>query len=182
MNNTALELTLINALGKLKHLAVDNAFLNNKEVLAPNAVTEQYFAFYIGEYPFVISAQCFCAVFVETPIAAVPNSPAALVGLSNIRGALTPVYQLNTALGCAPAKKKFIFCVGKTDKAVGLLVDALPSSLALSANERTHSAPQNNNNLLRELSPRSYLHENRLWHWLDGEKIAEQLLLLANTE
>lgn len=182
MSDTALELNLISALNRLQHLVLDKEFLGNVENIAPEFVSEQYFSFHIGEYHFVVNAQCFCAVFVETPIAAVPNSPSCLVGLSNIRGALMPIYQLHTALGYAQPKKQFIFCIGKAENAVGLLIDTLPISLFLSPQDRVQSNQQHEHDMLKKLVNQFYFSTDKLWRLLQGEKIGAQLLAIAGTE
>lgn len=179
MSESELELNLIDALGRLKNIAFDKDFLGTKENIAPESVPEQYFAFHIGEFNFIVHSRFFCAVFIETPIAAVPNSPAALVGLSSIRGALTPIYQLHAALGYTQPKNQFIFCVGKADKAVGLLIDSLPTSLALSARERLANATVPENAMLQQLVKNFYFSGNKLWHLLEGRNIGEQLLAIA---
>jgi chemotaxis signal transduction protein len=182
MNENALELNLINALGKLQHLAFDKEFLGNKENIAPESVLEQYFAFGIGQYNFVIHARFFCAVFIETPIAAIPNSPKALVGLSNIRGALTPIYQLHTAFGYPQPKKQFIFSIGKGDKAIGLLIDALPISLTLCEQEKIGKEAPPENVTLRALVKHFYFSESKLWHLLNGESLGQQLVGIASQD
>ncbi len=182
MNESALELNLINALGKLQHLAIDKEFLSNKENIAPEYVLEQYFAFGIGQYNFVVHASFFCAVFIETPIAAVPNSPEALVGLSNIRGALTPIYQLHTAFGCPLPKKQFIFSIGKGDKAIGLLIDALPVSLSLCEQDQVGNEVSLENMTLKALVKHFYFSESKLWHLLSGETLGQQLVGIASQD
>ncbi|MES2675031.1 MAG: chemotaxis protein CheW [Pseudomonadota bacterium] len=182
MNENALELNLINALGKLKHLALDKEFLDNKENVDPESVLEQYFAFAIGQYNFVVHSRFFCAVFIETSIAAIPNSPKALVGLSNIRGALTPIYQIYTVLGYPLPKKQFIFSVGKGDKSVGLLVDALPISLSLCEQDRAEKAAPPENVTLRSLVKHLYFSEGKLWHLLNGETLGQQLVGIASQD
>jgi chemotaxis signal transduction protein len=182
MSNAALELNLINALGKLKHLAVNRDFIDSKKHMAPESIKEQFFAFTIGENNFLISANCFCAVFVDTPIAAVPNSPNMLAGLSNVRGVLTPVYQLHSLLGCNVVRKKIIFCIGKAEKSVGLLVDTLPASRAFSAQDSVPAEFYTNNKLISQLSERKFFVDKKLWHWLDGEALGEHFLALANAE
>ena len=177
-----LQLNLINALNKLQHLAFDKKFLGNVESVAPEAIREQHFSFFIGQYHFVVNANYFCAVFVDTPIASVPNAPSSLVGLSNIRGILTPIYQLHKSLGYVVPKKQFIFCIGKSDKAIGLLVDALPVSLALSAQEQVPGSVRQEGVVLKQLVSNFYFSGDTLWHLLNGEKIGAQLLAIANAE
>ena len=182
MNNETLELNLIKALGRLQHTAFDKEFLDERKTLAPELMPKPFFAFAIGQYNFVVNADCFCEVMVDTSIAALPNSPDLLVGLCNIRGVLTPVYQLHKTLSAAIPKKNIIFCLGKGDKAIGLLVDSLPASLNLRADEIIPDGIKKTNFVLGSLSSRTYFSAQKSWSLLNGETVGEQLLALAYQE
>lgn len=181
MNNETLELNLIRALGKLQHTVFDKEFLDEKQTLTPELVPMPFFAFSVGQFNFVVNADCFCEVIVDTAIAALPNAPALLVGLCNVRGVLTPVYQIHSTLAATRPKKNIIFCLGKGDKAVGLLVDALPTSVMLRA-DQIQSAGASTNSLIRTLCTRSYFSGQRSWNLFTGETIGEQLLNVAHQE
>ena len=88
------EKNLIAALNRLQNTLFDTEFLDANTHLADDLPPEPFFGFVIGDYSFIVSAKCFCEVFVDTPIAALPNSPESLVGLSNLRGVLLPVYKI----------------------------------------------------------------------------------------
>lgn len=182
MNNETLELNLIKALGRLQHTAFDKEFLDEKQLVDPELMPKPFFAFAIGQYNFVVNADCFCEVIVDTSIAALPNSPTLLVGLCNIRGVLTPVYQLHKAISGSSPKKNIIFCLGKGDKAIGLLVDHLPASLSLRADEIISDGIKKIGSVLSSLSNRTYFSAQKNWNLLNGETIGEQLLALAHQE
>ncbi len=182
MNNETLELNLIKALGRLQHTAFDKEFLDEKQLVDPELMPKPFFAFAIGQYNFVVNADCFCEVIVDTSIAALPNSPTLLVGLCNIRGVLTPVYQLHKAISVSSPKKNIIFCLGKGDKAIGLLVDNLPASLSLRADEIISDGIKKTGSVLSSLSNRTYFSAQKNWNLLNGETIGEQLLALAHQE
>ena len=170
---------LINALSKLQDRGLEK-ILGGQD----NAVTEEpaetYFAFPIGSYHFVVNANCFCEVFVDVAVAALPNSPYCLRGLCNLRGLLLPVYQLHGFLAAVPVKKTAVFCVGKGEKAVGLLIDALPTSMAFRRSDQTNDTTAIN--LLDEISKAQFFLAGKTWHVLDGQQLGEQLLELAATE
>lgn len=125
------------ALNKLRDRALDGFFLEQPQV--QRQVTEPYFGFSINGEEFVVSARYFCEVFTDIPIASLPNSPSILLGLVNLRGLLLPVYQLHEyLLANSPAagwqktsRKKCVLVIGKGERAIGLLIDALPASLSL---------------------------------------------------
>lgn len=181
MNSQSLETTLVNALNRLQHADFDKEFLREQDSLKAEVVVEQHFAFAIARYHFAVSAGSFCEVFVDIPIAPLPNSSPLLVGLCNVRSLLVPVYQLHTVLGSPLPGKALVFCVGRGDNTIGLLINELPVSLGLSQEDL---APENNSpeiDVLTQLSQGVYTSRSKLWHLLDGQSLGEQLLSLANS-
>jgi chemotaxis signal transduction protein len=174
----ALEENLIAALTKLQHATFAKDLLAGSAPLAEDAKPEAFFGFCIGTYHFMVAANCVCEVLVETAIAAIPNAPSCLVGLSNVRGVLMPIYQLHSALALAPPKKIIIFSVGKGDAAVGILIDALPISLMVSALQR-HAVSPSEKLLLQSLVQAHYRVDQQLWLRLDGVELGAQLLVVA---
>lgn len=178
LSREILEQNLINALTRLQHTEFDKAFLGDKTQRAEELPPESFLGIVIGQYHFIVHATCFCEVFVDTPIAALPNAPECLAGLSNIRGVLMPIYQLHSALKFNLPRKLTIFCIGKGDAAIGLLVDELPISLSLGAQQRNPHIDCSDV-LLLPLIKASYLFNQRIWFLVNGQTIAEQLQTLA---
>lgn len=181
----ALEKNLIAALTHLQDSAFDAELLDANTKLMDESPPEPFLGFVIGNYSFIVSAKCFCEVVVDTPIAALPNAPDALVGLSNIRGVLVPVYQLHSSLESKLPKKNTIFCIGKGDSAIGVLIDGLPTSFSLSAHQRVATAAhaKNKNNkfaFLQNFIEASYSSNYTEWLLLDGNNLASQLQTMAN--
>lgn len=85
-----------------------------------------FYRFSIGEFYWVFPAEQRAEAFSELSIAPVPGSDELLAGLAQIRGELTPIYQLHSRLAQSlPARNKTL--VFHLDGAmVGLLIDALP--------------------------------------------------------
>jgi chemotaxis signal transduction protein len=175
----ALQNNLIKALTRLQHRLLEKEFLNDSAIVDADAKPESFFGFGLGSHQFMVAASCFCEVFVETAIAAVPNSPPSLVGLSNIRGVLMPVFQLHTALNIQLPQKPIIFAIGKGEAAVGLLIDALPVSLSLSAYQR-EAAHKPTNLVLQKIVKASYFASPNHWLLLEGTALGAQLLSMAN--
>ncbi len=183
LTQEALEANLIAALTRLQHTAFEKEQLNTNMALAIDAKPESFFGFSIGSYHFMVAASCFCEVFVDTAIAAVPNAPRCLVGLSNVRGVLMPIYQLHSALNLEPSKKSIIFSVGKGEAAVGILIDRLPISLAVSENQRQAMSRQEHP-LLQQLTQSNFIQSHYFvnqHHWwrLNGIELGAQLLTMA---
>lgn len=178
MQEDSHEIKLIQALNRLRYSLVDQEFSGVSANTQIEVKKEQHFAFSIGQFHFVVRADSFCAVFADVLIASMPNAPASLFGLSNIRGTLTPVYQLYSSLNEVFPNKLFVFCIGKGEKAIGLLIDALPASLALHTDELL----PNDESVVAQLSEGFYWADNKKWHLINGETIASTLLAFANKE
>jgi len=71
---------------------------------------------------------------VEMPCAMVPKAPPSFYGMGHLRGNLIPVYQLYSYLGLDIPRKKIVFCMGKGDKSLGLLIDQLPKAQKIAVN------------------------------------------------
>jgi chemotaxis signal transduction protein len=188
LNEAALAKNLIAALTKLQHRAVDKELLDDSVPLAADAKPESFFGFSIGVYHFMVAASCFCEVFVDTAIASIPNAPSSLVGLSNVRGVLIPIYQLHSAWAFEQPKKSIIFSVGRGESAVGILIDSLPISLAVLASQR-HATSKHEHALSQQIVPSNFVESNLVdahycinqCHWLklNGVELGAQLLAMA---
>jgi chemotaxis signal transduction protein len=177
ISQETLEKNLIAALNRLQHTVLDTELLGNNTTLADELPPEPFLGFAIGAYSFMVSAKCFCEVVVDTPIACLPNAPEYLVGLTNHRGVLVPVYQIHSALNSKLPKKNTIFCIGKGDSAIGILIDSLPTSFSLSAQQRLTSTASKNGAeaFLQPFVMASYLSNQTEWYLLDGNAFAGQL-------
>lgn len=182
MEHQELELNLINALERMQSVDFSQGFFEAENAIDLQLVNEQYFSVAIGKLKFVVKANCFCEVFYGLSVAAVPNSPKFLLGLSNVRGALVPVYQLHDTLKIPTPNKPYIFCIGKGDKMVGLLVNELPISLGLSQRDIVEDDSLAQYEVLDNLVKKTFFSARELKYLLDGESLGSELLVLANNE
>jgi chemotaxis signal transduction protein len=180
MDKNNLEQRLIDALSRLQHTDVDKILLTEQERFGTDSVREQHFRFVIGRYHFVVEASCFCEVFSDLPIAPVPNAPALLAGLCNVRGGLVPVYQLHHEWALALPQKRYVFCVGKGDNTVALLVDSLPHSVDLAEQDCVTDETLDNDSVLSLLVEKTFLARGVPHYRLPGKTLGPQLLVLAN--
>jgi len=173
---------LVNALNKLRNRELDGLFLDRPQ--EQQQVTQPYFGFSISGEDFVVSARHFCEVFTDIAIAPLPNAPSVLLGLVNLRGLLLPVYQLQVFLSAAsPAdqgqktsRKKIVLVIGKGERAVGLLIDALPVSLSLSLPPVVEPVPHPRLSGLAQV----HLLPDRALAQLAIEQLPERLLAMAS--
>lgn len=181
---------LVAALNKLRGRELDGLFLD--QTPEQQEVAQPYFGFSINGEELVVSARHFCEVFTDVPIAPLPNAPKMLLGLVNLRGSLLPVYQLHDHLSADPvangastsaqknSRKKIVLVVGKGDRAVGLLIDGLPSSLSLALPVASSSSQSSMPHpALPELAHVYFLPDRTLAH-LAVDLLPERLLSMAN--
>ena len=119
---------------------------------------------------------------VLTPI---PNTPAYLRGMLNLRGNLVPVFDLMLLLALDKHEqpdeqgiKPMVLILDKGDKAVGMIVDGFPQ--ALLGLQRLQRLPQLPNKLEGCVST-GYMKEESLWLEFDHEAFFS-MLVAANTE
>jgi twitching motility protein PilI len=87
-----------------------------------------FFGFRIGSLGFLVPADIFCEVIEQAQVNPLPNTQAWFSGLLNLRGNLVPVIDLHRFIGEAAAdpKKRRLFTIDKSEKAVALWIDGLP--------------------------------------------------------
>lgn len=103
---------------------------------------EQRRGFRIGGYGFLAEPRLLMEL-VESPLLfALPNAPSACRGLINLRGTLTPVFDIRERLGLEPRKIRWILVMGRAAEAAGLVVDDLPEQVAAGPEQRLERAPE----------------------------------------
>ena len=72
-----------------------------------------------------------------------PNSPAWLIGMANLNGALIPVFDLAHYLGVdtSDIAKPMLLVLGHGGDAAGIVIDGLPQRLRFGADDRLADAP-----------------------------------------
>lgn len=172
-----LQQNLVVALTRLKHRANEQGFSAETEKSEKN--TELFFSFGVGQHNFLVESTCSCEVFAEAAVAPVPNAPECMLGLFNVRGSLIPVYQLHSSLEVPFPKKKCIFVVGKAERAIGLLIDSLPVSLAMPEESKMENSDAPHL-VLQQLTNTHFFHAAKSWWLLSGKTLPENLLAMAH--
>ncbi len=105
----------------------------------------------------------------------VPNSPVWMTGLTNLHGVVIPVFDLQKYFNL-PAdsdKKSMLMVLQHEEKAIGIIVNGLPTRLSYSESQRmTHNTSPSN---LRQYIQSAYLINQRLWFELDSSSLAHGL-------
>jgi purine-binding chemotaxis protein CheW len=105
--------------------------------------SRELIAFRIGDQEFCLNIMMVREIRGWTETTPMPRSPAYMLGLINLRGAVLPIIDLSYRLGMKPAEpnqRHVIIVVQVKDKVVGLLVDAVSDILSVT-DENIHPTP-----------------------------------------
>jgi len=94
--------------------------------------------FVVGPLHFAIRYEYGNMLVDPPPFIRLPNAPAWFLGMSNIDGALVPVFDLAelTGVGHRAGEKQMLLVLGHGEEQAGVLIDGIPSRLRLAASNR----------------------------------------------
>lgn len=131
--------------------------------------------FRIGELGLMIRYEDGSELSELSGIHRLPNAPEWFCGIANLRGKLTPVFDLARYLGIDfdPAAKRMLLVLSRGSDATGVMIDGLPERLRWSVDEYTDAgaAPQK---LMPHLRGASHI-GGRLWFDLDAHSLLGEL-------
>ncbi len=107
----------------------------------PVAQKQRRFLFRVGEYRFLTPAGLYAEMLEKPVIAPLPNSPSCLLGISNIRGNLVPIYQIHSLLQQAFFTPARALLMGSMGDAAAIIIDQKPESLYASDLELLNDEP-----------------------------------------
>lgn len=131
----------------------------------------------LGEGTFAIDLCQILEVFKPESITPVPGMPAALVGVTNLRGTIIPLTDLRAALGVSiSAHPKYAVVVRHGTHQVGILVEDIPEIHTLRSDDlatpSVHTAPESSPSFSRtiktEKKPSTILEMSRLLASIEG--------------
>lgn len=101
----------------------------------------------LGEETFAIDLRQVREVFEPESVTPVPGMPAALVGVTNLRGTIIPLADLRTALGIATAATpKYAVVIRYGTQQIGILVEGIPEIRTIQLDDlvapSTHAAAE----------------------------------------
>ncbi|AIC25850.1 chemotaxis signal transduction protein CheW 1 [Rhizobium etli bv. mimosae str. IE4771] len=111
-------------------------------------------AFRIGDQEFCVNIMSVREIRGWTPATAMPHSPAYILGVINLRGAVLPIIDLAARLGMKPAdptSRHVIIVAQARRKVVGLLVDAVSDILTVT-DEIVQPTPEISSDLERQFA------------------------------
>lgn len=145
--------------------ALDDGFVAPPEEAggtAANAV--ERLAIRIGNLHLLCAPDIGREVMLPPPSSPLPHTPAWLLGLANVRGALVPVVDLALAFGIERNndRRAYLLISGIGEDAIGLLVDGLPVLQRLESTDRLANIPPHPAMLDRHLHG-AYRHGGAVW-------------------
>lgn len=129
----------------------------------------------IGALGLLVAHDCGGEIIEEARICPLPRAPAWLRGLINVRGRLTPAFDLHEALGVTRLRsaKQWWLTLGAGDEALAFTIDALPASLLV--REASPVQPGVAPERLRAHTGAAYCIDGELWLQFDHRKFFRAL-------
>lgn len=131
--------------------------------------------FRIGEMHLMIRYEESSELSEMTVIHRLPNAPSWFCGMANLRGKLTPVFDLARFIGVAPGPeaKRMLLVLAHGNDAAGIVIDGLPQRLRWVADERNDvgAAPER---LLPHLRGTHFI-EGKLWFDLNTNSLLGEI-------
>lgn len=136
------------------------------------------FGIKVGEFNFLVDSETRCEVIEENKIYNVPLSEYWLIGVSNIRSEVVPIFDFEyvitgTKYSFIPNQSKTVI-IGDGENAIGLVVNSLPTSIHFEKEDRVDDY----SGIPEQFYPHvlySYKKNNEIWTCVDLPKIFESL-------
>jgi len=124
------------------------------------------FAIFAGELGLILESEKIVSEVIDIlPMCTIPNAPSWLYSMANLRGNITPVFNLLDIFGYPDEnniENKKILVIGSKEQAVGILIEKIPFKIELNYNDKVDVMA----NLPEKLSPfvrTCYEKNNSLW-------------------
>lgn len=133
-------------------------------------------SFQVGDLNLLCSRDASREVIEPPKLSRIPFTASWFLGMANIRGGLTPVVDMASVLGVEnnTTTAPYLLVFGSGDEAMGLLIDGLPRTLALKAEERLPNLPPLPE-ALKGYVHTAYKQETGLWLDFEPELFFESL-------
>jgi chemotaxis signal transduction protein len=145
--------------------------------LVDEVQTVRRLGFKMGDVGLLISSDAISELTDLLPICPIPNTPAHLLGLVNLRGNLTPVFDLHYLLKVKSNKssKTMLLVLGRGADAAGVLIDDLPAHQFLSPQEKLAGLPQVPD-IVKPYISSGYKQQNTIWLSFDYQSFFQSLV------
>lgn len=137
----------------------------------------QRYGFKISDIGFLISSETACEVLKNFLVYPIPKTKQWMHGLVNLRGNLTPVYDMQVLLGLSDKEMIHdnLLIIDKGQESVGVLIDSLPQPCDISDWKEISCTPKLPA-ALSECVTNAYSTEDVLWLELDHKAFFNSLM------
>ena len=141
--------------------------------------TRQFVAVGLGDRHYVIDIYSVREIRGWTSATPVPDSPPAIIGIVNLRGAIVPIIDVQICFGepqTNPDSSHVVVIVSIKDQLVGLLVDTV-SDIITVGTETLQEMPSLDRNAGPRIVPEVVNHDGRLLGVIDLERLVDREIL-----
>ena len=139
-----------------------------------SSIRIKHYGFNVADYNFLVEQGLYCELLTTFQIAPLPNSPIHFLGLTNVRGNLIPVYQLEPILNITPLKNYYVLVLGTLANAAALCIQNKPQAIDLTDFEEVtpnSDLPE----LFNQVRTKTYLKENTHWYLFDHNLLLKKI-------
>lgn len=133
----------------------------------------------MGGYNILAPQGLYCELLTGVQIAPLPNSPAHFLGLTNVRGNLIPVYQLEPLLNIPNPKQTYVLLMGTLPNAGAVVVTSKPTQFDLATLQRSEPSEPLPDILQCALTA-TYQYQQSYWYAIDHISLFNQLANAGN--
>lgn len=141
----------------------------------PADTTRQFVAVTTGDRAYVIDIYSVREIRGWTQVTPIPDSPPAILGIVNLRGAIVPIVDVHACFGDPPAnidKSNVVVIVSIHDTLVGLLVDSVSDIITVGP-EAAHDMPMLDRTSETSIIPELINDEEKLLGVIDLERLID---------
>ncbi|MFV1985004.1 MAG: chemotaxis protein CheW [Thiohalomonadales bacterium] len=150
-----------------KHFSIPLSESKDKEIGHQTELTSfNSYAFKVGDLGLILESEKVVSEVIDMlPMCTIPNAPGWLYSMANLRGNITPIFNLLDIFGYKSSNNietRKILIIGTKEEAVGILIDQIPFRVILSSSDKVEMLA----NLPTLLSPHvraCYEKDNSIW-------------------
>ncbi len=133
-------------------------------------------SFKVGDIGLLIAENTISELTDMSSICSIPNTANWLLGLTNLRGNLVPIFELKMLLGLniEQEKKRMLLVLGQGEAAAGIPIDELPAQQTFRMDDKLNSLPALPS-VIKDYIPSGYEQNNTLWFNFDHEAFFQSL-------
>lgn len=132
------------------------------------------YGFRIGDHHLLVAEGLFCELLLDVTVSPLPGAPKQLLGLTNHRGNILPIYALQPLLGEATPKTHYAFLLGQSNNGAAIVIEDKPVLLNLSDAKISHSL-ETLPTLLQSCVGDSFSLNGTTWHTVHQDALFRHL-------